>query len=649
LAEGLALPAVEVARMLARADDEELAAAPAALLVLARVLEPPLRLAERTAALDRLAALSTDPALLLQLQAERAVDAARLDALDTAEELAVAVLDGARTWADEGQDAEAAAHTTTAAARATEALGRVYAWRGTAAAVARARVLYDEAIADYAALGTDQWRGTALFWSANTLCLQQGELDQAEQGLRRALPLLGPARRAMALTYLGDVLGCVGRRAEATVVLDEAVALAAGEAMIVGYAGWSRAKLASYSGDAQATLRLVVEVDRDLTALDLPHTVATWRADAAEMLDRVGETRAASDMLRQAQGVSPHDGFVRTAAASSLALHGDPDAALAALRQVLLEPWLERRMLWRNTLLTAWATLRAGRPGAGQLAARALRQVTELGGVRVAQTMEPALLRALAPLAAVEGSREAAQLLDGGGTVVRLLGDGVIARNGAIMELPSGRPGELARLVLCSPSGLVVDTVLEELWPGEADDVSRSRLRTTLSRLGARCPGLVVRAGERLQGLAWVDVAWFESAARAALAGGDVDAAHAVLAGWGGTPLPGDPFSSWAADVRERLQALRVRLLDRLAEQAARRGDPRRAAALLEQAIEDDPHDETRHLRALNHHLACGDTAAARRVAELAHSLLTDLGLPVPDEVADLCRLPSAAGGASSS
>ncbi len=49
-------------------------------------------------------------------------------------------------------------------------------------------------------------------------------------------------------------------------------------------------------------------------------------------------------------------------------------------------------------------------------------------------------------------------------------------------------------------------------------------------------------------------------------------AALAALGLWGGTPLPGDPYSSWAAEPRRRLVVTRVRLLDLLADAAEAAG-----------------------------------------------------------------------------
>ncbi len=614
-----------LARLVAAAPADELRAHPEALLILARVLEPPLRLAERTAALQRVLALSPDPVLHRAVDAERAIDLARLVDLDAAEALCLHLL--------AGLDLETEPVT---AARATEAAGRVQAWRGTAAASARARELLDAAAHAYAELGAAQWQGSVLFWTANTVHLQRGDLVRAEEGFRAALPLLGAARRAVVLTWLGDLLGSRGDTAGATAALEEAERLAGGDVNIRAYAGWSRARLTSYAGDASTTLRLVEEVDRELRGLAIPHTVATWRADAAEMLTRVGEPGLAARYLASAASVAPDDEFVRLAAAATLALHGDPEDALTALRQVLLEPWLELRMVWRSTLLTAWATLRTGRTGAGQLAARALEQVAGLGGIEVALTTESALVLALLPLAAAAGSPVAARLLHPSGTVVRLLGDCAVTTPEGAHGLPAGLPGELARLVLSSAGGVTAEEAIDALWPDEDRDTGRRRLRQVLSRLGASAPGLVMREGSRLVGRAWVDLVAFDTAATGALASRRPEHAQAALALWAGAPLPMDPYAGWAVQLRERLVLAHVRLLDLLADAAETAGRLEEALRHLEAAIDDDRYDEQRHLRVARLHLASGRRAAARTWLQQAAARLAELGVAEPRELRDL-------------
>lgn len=600
-----------------------------ALLQLARVLEPPLRLTERTDALRRAAAITTSAATLREIDAERAIDLAKQNALDEAESLAREVL--ARSTADE----------LVAQARATEALGRVYAWRGTSAATARAKTLLEEAADRYAALGTDQWRGFVLFWLANAVHFQRGELAEAERGMRAALPLLGPIRQAVLLSFLGDLLGFRGALPEARDMLADAERLAGGDPTILAYICWSRAKLSSYSGDAQLTLRLIEEADRDLTDLGLaqtlPNTIANFLADAADMLERVGQPGPAARYLARAQRLDPDDEFVRLAEAASLARHGDPDAAIAALRQVLLEPWLEARLVWRVTLLAAWAELRAGRADAALLAARALTQVAELGGLEVALTTESFMVRSMLPLAAAAGSSAATELLHGSSLVVRLLG-AVSVGGGTEADFPPGQPGELARLVLSHAGGSTADQVCEAMWPTEEPELARRRLRQVLSRLGTRLPGLIVRREDRLMGGVWVDSVAFEKTARAALANRDPQQCYAALALWGGLPLPTDPYAPWAAELRERLVALHVRLLDELAVEAAVRESHREAARLLEAAIADDRYDELRYEAAARHRMALGERSAARALLRRAVAMLAELDLPEPAGLARLRR-----------
>lgn len=591
-------------------------------LTRAYAAQPAMRLAERTAALDaaerlldETAGSDPDADWHARITAERAQDAARLNQLDLAHELAGQVLDGPGR------------RDPVAYARALEARGAALAWAGTDAASARADRLLAEAADRYGELGEPEWRGYAIFWRGNAVYLQNGRLATARRLMEEALAVLGAEspRRATVLSFYADLLIGRGDLDEVDAVLAEAVRLAdrSDDARSRGYAQWSAAKLASARGDAMATERRLRDAERDGAEWFDMHTGVTFLADAAEMLDRVGLRAEAERYLARAAERDPGEEFVRQARAVLLATSGDPLEALDALQELVRGDWLERRWVWRHTLLQAWATFRAGGTEAAELAARALTQAAE-SSPHTAFANEPELTRALLPLAERAGSEIARTRLAGGRELlIRLFGEPRVARaDGTAVPLPPGRPAELVRYLAVRPHGTPVEEVLDSFF-GEVDlATARNRLRQLLHRLRSVSGELVVREEDRLRLVpAWVDVLEFSAAAdrvrsaRGALA---VRRAYAALALWSGPPLPTDPYAGWAGDVRQRLEYHHLALLDLVAAEAESIGSYQEAATALTSALALDPHDRTRYERLADQLLAMGRRATAEHLARLA-------------------------------
>jgi DNA-binding SARP family transcriptional activator len=616
-----------VTALVSKATDAELQAHPYALMHLARVSEPGHYLAQRAAALDQLAELVSADDVHYEIDAERALDAARRNHLDDAEGLARAVL------------AAAPPDLLVAQVRATEALGRALAWRGTDHSSREAEQILQEAADQYSRLGWSEPQASVIFWVATSVVLQRGDLDAAEAGMRAALSLLAPtsSRRAVILTFYAEVLITRGRWDDATAALDEAAELVLhhDDELSKAYIAWSRAKAFSLRGDAAATLRALVETERHSADWFEITTGTTFLADAAEM---VGDHAGADEYLARAIAREPDDEFVRQARAMLLARRGDPSLALEALRQLPRAPWLERRAIWRHTLFAAYATLRARRPGAGELAARALAEAAAVGGLDVARFGEPAVVAALAPSAVATGSLEALEILaPGGALVVRLIGAVSLSRQGVSLEMPVGLPGALIRLLALHPAGLETDEVLDTLWPAATLDIGRRQLRDVRSRLRARVGAVVLRQGSRLRlDAGWIDVRAFGELADQALVGHDEHArarAVAALAIATGELLPTDPYAAWATEPREQFRRQRLGVLDLLASGAAERGRLDESGALLDEAIELDPYDESRYLQAAEYLTRLGRHVAARRMVETALARLDELGLPPSHEL----------------
>jgi DNA-binding SARP family transcriptional activator len=585
-------------------------------------LEPGLRLSERTAVLARIEELIGDAAgpappgrdWAHELAAEHSVDLARLKRFHEATTLARRVL------------ADAPPGARIARARATEGLGRALAWTGTDGATSSGRLMMIEAARLYGELGRREWQAYAIFFRGNSVHLQNGELLVAEQCMREALMMLPPdsPRRATVLSFYCDVLLGLGRWDDMTRPLDEGAALAAasGDPMSRAYISWARAKLASVQGDALATERYIREAERETGDWFEIHTGSTFLADAAEMLDRVGQRDQAERYLARALERDATDEFVLQARAALLARGGDPHEALDALQDLARGDWLEKRMVWRYSVLIAFATLRAGGGDAGSIAARALEQAVATGGIEVATRGEPGLVAALLPLAEEAGSEPARAILAGEGEyVIRLFGQArIVRRDGTRITLPAGQPSELVRMLAVHPQGLPVETVLDWFYPDVPLTSSRHRLRQVLTRLRAAAGDLVERTDDHLTLTpAWIDLRAFRSAAdrvRAARGPKAVELAYGALAIWTGPPLPADPYTSWASEHRRLLSHRYLSLLDRVALDAGRRGSHEEALAAVTAAIEADPDDDLRYEMAAEHLRALGRHAAARHLTD---------------------------------
>ena len=175
--------------------------------------------------------------------------------------------------------------------------------------------------------------------------------------MREALAVLGSdsPRRSTVLVFHADALASLGDLEAAEQALGDAQAIADRDDDVksLAYVAWSRAALASLRGDALATERLLREVERDARDWFEGTTGATFLSDAAEMLDRLGLATEAESYLARARARAPDDEFVRQAQATLLARSGDPMQALDALQELTRGDWLQKRLIWRHTALTA--------------------------------------------------------------------------------------------------------------------------------------------------------------------------------------------------------------------------------------------------------------------------------------------------------
>ena len=584
---------------------------PAALLERAWALEPLSRYAERDAALDKLEELLDGGAAAagppgrdwrLELLAERAIDVGRRQQLDEAHRLVEHVV------------READASHQIALGRAMLASGQAFAWVGTDESIRQSHLAFAEAAQRFAALGDRDWQGSALLRRGYSSCYQAGDLVEAERLIAQALDTYPPdsPRLGGALVPYCDVLIDLGRFEQAEELLERAALTAQpeGTEKVRAEISAGRARIAAGHDDAKATERLLREAIREAAGEGWfeTHIGLSLLLEAAELLDRLGLREQASAYFEQGrERAGDANEEVLQTKAMLQARSGNPQEALESLQEVLRGDWLEKRVIWRNYLLTAWATFRAGRRGAGELAAQALEQARQCGTVQIAVAGERQVVAALAPAAERAGSALARELLlDGRPLLVRLFGSPRIeTADGKELHLPPGKPAELVRLLAVHEHGVPVDVVLEEFFPDISPPVARARLRQVLTRVRSGVGDVLVRDGETLRLLpAWVDAREFLATServRGAPTPRAVQLAYAALALHDGPLLPSDPYAGWADELRSEVRYRHLELLDLVAADAATRGSHQEALTALEAAVKEDPDDQARHAEIESH------------------------------------------------
>ncbi len=600
-----------------------------ALLQLARVWDTDAYQPDRKMAIAQLLSLpsESDPQLRREAQAEHAHDLIRSGQVDSAGELAAAVL------AEAGPDEQAAR------ARALGALARVVAIRGPDdQALERATELYRAAAAAASRAGFVSWAVFDLIRAAEDGLRERCRFDQAVAVIDEALGLAqGSGRtRAVALTSRADTLGEAGRLAEAEASLAESRTLGRllGDVRALSYAAWAEMLLAVILGDQVRALAAVAVVEEHRGDWFESFSGVGFLTDCADALDRLGLHDQANGYLERARPLAAQDPRQFACAEAMLAgRSGDPVAADRLIEAALAMPVMSPRRRWRLRFLRAAAALRRGDQAARALAADAFEYCAALGVPEIPLRLERVTADLLLPLAAEAGSRSAAQLAAGARRLsVQLLGGFEVRRGGAPVELPAGRP-EMAVKAVAASGRMTADALIEVLWPEVDPDTGRARLRNVLSRIRSAAGELLVRAGDdvELGPDVEVDARLFADEANRALSMPDALRANALarsaLARYTGPLLPGNVYDAWATEPRETLRSQQLQLLDLVAAEAEAQQRVDEAVRFLDRAIAVEPYDENRYLRAARLRASQGRVGSARALLDRARRALVELGL----------------------
>jgi DNA-binding SARP family transcriptional activator len=623
-----------IAALAGELPDPVLAAAPALLVELVRASERRPRL--RGEWLDRAMRLLPDASPARRaVDAERSLDLARGGDLDGGAALADAVI----AAAEPGE---------------TATLGRAHYIRGLlrlvadpAGASATAAEEIEIAVGLLQAAGERSWEADAWQALGNGCHSVVGHLAAGVACLERAVALRAARDpvRATTLTYLAELQTHRGDLDAAAIAVREAETIGrrVGDPRSIGYAAWSAARLAAERRDLAGVRAALATAEAHPDGWLDQLAGIEFLADGADMLAVTGDLEGAQRWIERAQArgraVEREHAPLLAQARLALArgLPGDVLEILELLEESILAVPRDRWLAW---LMRAVAMHDLGRAEeAWSWLASARRAVGEQEDPHRIERREPELLARLEP-PAVDGQTPVVPVETD--LQVVLLGRFAVERGGQDASPPPGRPATLVKLVALR-GVMTLDEAVEVLWEDADEEVGRARLRNVLNRVRAASGEVIVRREDALAlgpGVV-VDAIRFEEEAAAALrapVGARVGLARAARTRATGELLPGDRYADWASAPRERLTRRHLTLLDLVADDAIARGDLDEAGRLLDEAIALDPLEEERHVRLGRALLRQGRTAAARRIADRAVALCTDLDVTPGDDLLRLLR-----------
>lgn len=624
-----ATPSLEFAEIATVVDglpDAAVAEHPRALLVFARLAGRADRFVHRFAALTRLEALlaegPTNRRLIDELNIEIAHDLLRLYRSEEAAERVEGIAE--RLEPDE-------VHTR---AQLLAIQGRYACRCGDYNEGAR---LLNDATQLALQLGDRDLAAASTYSAATESFYEAGRLEDALELTKQSLALsTSVAHRLGRMNLIADLATEVGRYEEAEVALQDQLALATRHRSErwMAYVPWGHARIASQTGDMERTRRSITEVERHHGETWFNDSMrAVFAADAADLLARVGDIDAARQQIAISLGLYEDTHPFPMIDAMIEARLGDP--AVAAEKFATMPANRDLREAWRILLLRAFAAFRRDDPAAAGLAAEAFDRAQAEGLMNALTAKEWAIAQQLVVLATEAGSVAARSLVSGDlPCTITLLGAFELRRGGVLVALPSGKPIQAVKLVAASGGRVTLDELVDALWPESDIETGRRGVRNLLNRLKPAAPDLLRRDGNDLvlSRSATVDVDQFENEAQSALAAkpGDPNRstfARAALARYRGELLPSDRYEPWASLPRERALRRFSELIDVLIAEAEASNEIDEAVRLCERAIEVDPYDDARYLRAARLLVNSGRLAHAQAVTGRATAMLHELGL----------------------
>lgn len=486
-----------------------------------------------------------------------------------------------------------------------------------------------------------RWRAEALARLGYGVLHHAGRPHAAAAALQTALSLLpaGDRTRASWLSSYADVLNTLGRDLDAVSATSEAIEI--GERLhdkwVIGLALWTQAWMAGRRGDAGAVRSLLAQVEDLQPGWLSSHSGVEFYGSVADYLVALGDVAGTRYCEERALDLHRRLGYREAIDMMSARIEahiGDPHRAIELLDAAERGSCAQPNTRWVRQLERALALRRLGDDdGAHRALDAAMASTRAMGVADLPVRFEAALLERIVEPGSGDGALARPGELVDDRVVMHLLGEFTVQRGALDVTPPDGRPSTLVKLVALHRT-IMVDVVIDTLWPDADPTIGRARLRNTMNRLRSRSGDIVERVGQTLVLGARVvtDLELFDATAAdafAAPAEQRVGLARRALSGYAGPLLPGDLYADWAAAPRERLARRFVALVDIVADDATAQNNLDEAARLLDAGISADPLDEHRYARLAAVLEAQNRRSAARQVAQRAEQVFAEMGLEV--------------------
>jgi len=488
-------------------------------------------------------------------------------------------------------------------AKAHDLRGVLFQTEGHADALEQAALEFSRSLKIWQSLAESRPAAAVVFRLAAGVLADLGQRSQALELLDN-LPNVGPMtlinrarlglERSLLLPYLGRAHEVAGALAE-----PRRIAAILGHEWLIGWSYWSEIIAASLLNDGGRVHTLVDEFEASGYHIVDDRTQDGMWCEVAEALARVGACERAQQVLSHiTEPTSLPSWFVVYAQASVAARCGDVTKAAGLLDGLASDDSIDHDRLWRIDLLQALCSAHAGDTDQKErsLSAAASR-VAEMGQPTLLEIVEAQLLSQIEGDNASESPPLAEAVVE-----ITIFEDFSLTIDGAPTTAPRGHSTQLLKLLVLGQGQLVIDQIVDPLWPDATLVVGRRRLRNILARLREGCGDIVVRDGDTIRFASNVssDYGRAQHAATIALKpDASLGSLRNALELNTRRLLPADRYEPWAEDARETHRRQLIALLDAQAIAAERAGDIDLTASALKAAAELDPFANDRlHLAA---------------------------------------------------
>ena len=225
------------------------------------------------------------------------------------------------------------------------------------------------------------------------------------------------------------------------------------------------------------------------------------------------------------------------------------------------------------------------------------------------------------------------------GWQITLLGSFSVQRGEETIAMPTSLAATALKIVALRRR-ILVEELVEQLWPESGPGLGMRRLRNVLWRIRVGCGAILTRDDRfiLLAPEAVTDVSRFRELAAEALEPATDPAAAARIAQaalelYAGELLPAERYADWAAPTRELLARLHVQMIELRVSDAIEYDRIQEATYLLDLLVETDPYEEDHYLRAAELQAKGGNRRRALATIGRAERTLSELGIPPSDRL----------------